>query len=465
MPGPWEKYQQAAEQTEPGPWQKYGSGVPSAPSRVGEDVSEMGSALADYAKKSALPTAGSLALPAALSMGLGPANAPFVALEQGIGSGLGEAANQVLGITEPSLKQIGLATAAPIVAGYATNLLRTVKTLPGTLNTQGPIMAKTQIQGYRGPVPAKDVMDAATQQGLSIPLTKTTQALQDMRNLMFDKTPAGQRAFEKVLKDTGLEELATAPNGVTPSKMQALLFDIGKLQSDAATSESSGISKEYLGRFFKSLNDDLDNAGAALGPARAYWKREQVLNDLEGAINSAVFTPKGQGLQTQFNANKIINELNDTTEGLGKWFSQSFSRSEQAEIKNLFGFLNTLPSLQPSAGQHFGSGRFWQRIERAGAGSGIGGGAGYLMGGPAGAAIGAGAGLLVPEAINTGRLMLQAWKMPGGKTVVKTLLNNSDGAITPRVVESLTSFVMAGAAQNVKPTQSGTLLQPMPNEP
>jgi hypothetical protein len=324
-------------------------------------------------------------------------------------------------------------------------------------------MAKTQMAGYRGAVPAKDVMEQATRQGLTIELNETTNVLQEMRNMMFDQTPAGQKAFEKVLKDTGLEDVATG-GGITPSKMQALLHDIGKLQADASTETGSGISKEYLGKFFKSLNDDLDNSGSALGPAREYWKREQVLNDIEQRINGAVFTPKGQGSQTQFSAQKIINELNDESEGLGKWFSQSFSRSEQAEIKNLFGFLNTIPGLQPGAGQQFGFGRLAEKLMHAGASGGIGYGVGLATFGAPGAAVGAGIGMFAPEAMNIGGMVMQAWRMPGGKQFVKQIFTN-EGAITPKLAGALSAFVASGIASKSRDiVGSGTMLQPFKNE-
>jgi hypothetical protein len=463
MGGPWEKYQQA-EQVD-GPWTQYQTGIPAdSPSRVGLDIEQIGGAAAGVAKQAALPTAGSIALPALGTAILGPLNAPFVPLEMGIGSGIGEAANQALGITEPSLMQIGLAAGLPPVAGYGANVLRGAAKLPGGLKTLAPNMAKEQVAGYRGAESAKDVMEAATREGLTIPLTDTTNVLQEMRNTMFNQTPAGQRAFEKVLKDTGLEDLVTGSGNVTPAKMQALLHDIGKLQAGAATDESSGISKEYLGKFFKSLNDDLDNSGSALGQARDYWKREQVLNDIEERINKAVFTPKGQGAQTDFSPQKIINELNDTSEGIGKWFSQSFSRSEQAEIKSLFQFLNTIPGLQPGAGQNAGSLRFWERVTHAGAGGGIGYGAGLALGGPPGAAIGMGLGMFAPEAMNVGGMILQANRMPGGKQFVRQIFTN-EGAITPKLLGALSAFVASGIASKSRDiVGSGTMLQPFKNE-
>lgn len=469
MPAPWEKYGAEAtpQSEEAGPWLKYRvpapeSGIPQEDTgRSAQDIYDIGSAAGKFAKTSALPTAGSIAVPAAATALMGPANTPFIPLEQGFGSGLGEVANQLLGITEPSLKQIGIATVAPMAIGYGMNALRTLKSLPGALNTAAPQMATNQIRSYRSAIHAKDLFDQATAQGIKIPLNKTTSALQEVENIMMDVTPAGRQAFEKVLNDTGLRDLATAPGGISPSKMQNLLREVGKLESKA--SREGGLEGFYLGKFFGSLKDDLENSGTQLLGARNAFKREAVLDDIEQAISNAMFIKKGQGLQTEFSPNKILNTLNKTDEGLGQFFSQSFSRSEQAEIKNLFGFLNTIPSLQPGAGQQFGSGRFWQRASHAGAGSGIGAGIGYAAGGPMGAAIGAGVGILAPEAANFGKLVLQAWKMPGGKQVVKTLLSNSDSAKLPYIAESLTSFIVGGLAKERAPVISGTMLQPFEN--
>lgn len=452
---------------EEGPWLKYQvpapkSGIPEpGPSSAGEDVSALAKATGRIARTSAAPTVGSVALPAAMTALTGPANLPFIPLEQGLGSGLGEAFNQLTGITEPSLKQIGMSTIVPMATGYGMNALRGAAVLPKELNTRAPQMATKQMQGYRG-TPSKTLFDQATQEGISIPLSATTTALQDIRNSIADATPAAKKAFETVLKQTGLEDLATNPNGVSPAKMQYLLADIGKLQAKAA--KEGGLQSGYLKKFFSSLSDDLEQSGAALGPAREAFKRESVLNEIDDAINGAMFVKKGQGLQPEFSANKILNTLNKSNEGLGKFFSQSFSKAEQKEIKDLFGFLNTLPSLKPGAGQQYGSGQFWNKVANAGAGSGIGAGAGFAMGGPAGAAIGGGLGLMAPEVANMGSTILQAWKMPGGRQLVRSLLTNSEGAAAPHVAATLAAFVTGGTAQpsrEIQPLTNPTQIQPM----
>lgn len=475
MPAPWEKYQQADE----GPWLKYQvppppSGIPDGASQAGQDARDMGASALNFAKKAALPTVGSMALPIAGTALAGPANAPFIPLEQGIGSGLGEAANQLAGITEPSLTQIGIATVAPIVTGYGMNLLRTGTALPATLQTKASEMATSQVRGYRSAVPAKDLFEQAAQQGSLIPLTKTEAALNNIRARLVNATPAGQKAFEKVAADTGIDDLVKATTtmnvsrlgpvqnpGINPVKMQYVLGDVGKLQGEA-----TGMERGYLSEIFGALKDDLEASGSGLATARQAWKRETVLNDLEDAIKSAMFTKKGAGLQTEFSANKIINTLNKTDEGLGKFFVQSFTPKERSEIMSLMGFLNELPSLKPGAGQQYGSGQFWNRLSKAGAGGSIGAGTGFLVGGPAGAAIGGGAGILANEATDITRLVMQAWKMPGGRSVVKQLLTNSDGAALPYVASTLSAFLSSATAKRPSiPTQgSMTTIQPMPND-
>ena len=440
------------------------SGIPEqAPSSVLEDVTGIAKSAGAYAKGAALPTIGSIALPAAATALAGPANLPFIPLEQGIGSGIGEGINQLTGITEPSLKQLGMATVAPIMMGYGLNLLRTGSAVGKTLNTEAPKMATQQMQGYRNAIPSQALFEQATQQGVKIPLSKTMTALQDLRTSIGEATPAGQRAFETVLKQTGLEDLATMPGGVTPSKLQHLLADVGKLQSQA--SKEGGLKAGYLGQFFGALKDDLEQSGSSLAGARQAFKRESVLNEIDDAVSNAMFIKKGQGLQTEFSANKILNTLNKTDEGLGKYFSQSFTPKEQVEIKSLFGFLNSLPSLKPGAGQQFGSGRFFERVTRSGGGGGVGAGIGFALYGAPGAAVGAGVGVLAPEVAEASKLVLQAWKMPGGRQIVKNLLTNSDGALTPYVGSTLTAFVTGlNATQARPPSVSGTMLQPMPND-
>lgn len=428
------------------------SGIPAAgPSSVVEDVTGAAKAAGRFAKTAALPTLGSVALPVAATA-LFPPAAPFTPLLRGVGSGLGEAANQLLGITEPSLGQIGLATGLPIASEVGTNLLRTGKALAPALQTKAPAMAMKQMAGYRSATPSKELFEQATKAGTMIPLKKTEEAVQAMRNTMVHATPARKQAFESVLKKTGLEDVITAPGqGVNPSQMQFLLDDIGALQADAAKQAGSGIEKKYLGNFFASLSDDLEASGSSLQVARQAYKREKVLLDLDDAIQNAFFIKKGQGAQGEFSANKVLNTLNRTNEGIGKFFAQAFTPKEQREVRDLFVFLNTLPSLKPGAGQTFGSGQFFERVSKAALGGSMGGGIGFAMGGPAGAGVGTAVGVAAPAIADFSRLLVQAWRMPGGRQIVRSLLTNSEGAVTPQIMGTLGAFVAGKLATERKP--------------
>lgn len=441
------------------------SGIPApGPSSVADDVMGMARTAGQWAKQGALPAIGSAALPAAATAMFPPA-AGIAPILRGIGSGLGEVGNQALGITEPSWKQIAASTLIPMGMELGANLARTGNALTPALNMQAPQMATSQIAGYKSGVPSKQLFEQATREGVTIPLNETMTVLQDMRNSISNATPAGQKAFETVLKQTGLEDLATTPSGVSPAKMQNVLADIGKLQTQAA--KEGGLKANYLGKFFSSLSNDLEQSGAALGPARQAFKREAVLNELDDAINTAFFIKKGQGSQGEFSANKVLNMLNKTSEGTGKFFAQAMTKGEQQEIKDLFGFLNTLPALKPGAGQNAGSLRFWERMTHAGAGGGIGAGLGFAAtSSPIGAGIGAGIGMLAPEVGSAFNLMWQAHKMPGGNQILKSLLTNSDGALTPQVIGTLSAFVTGKRAHagTVQPEQHGTSLRPMAME-
>ena len=80
-------------------------------------------------------------------------------------------------------------------------------------------------------------------------------------------------------------------------------------------------------------------------------------------------------------------------------------------------------------------------------GGSAGGAAGTVLsqGNPA-AALGAGtvglaAGAAIPPTIESVKLLMQASKMTGGRQLLKTLLTNSDGALTPQVMGVIGAFV------------------------
>ena len=438
------------------------SRLKAAKEEVGEEeessikLADIPAAIGNFAKTSALPTAGSIILPAAATYMTGGAAAPYLPALSGLGSGAGEAMNQMFGITEPSLSQIGMSTAIPTALGYGANAARTAGKFlpssagPGTLNALAPQEAAGRIAGLRGTQAAGPLFEKAAKEGTLVPLTKTQTLIKSVLDNP-DIATAEKKAFSQALKETGVKEfIGQSPQGMNPARMQRVLAATGELQSGA-----EGYTGGHLKRLFGALSDDLDEAAnvagagaATLKAARDTFKRERVLTDLDKEISSAFKINRGQGAQGQFNANKIINTLKDTTEGTGKFFSQAFSKKEQRDLIGFFEFLNEIPGLAPAAGQQYGSGR---AIARALGPIAAGSGAGFAMGGPAGSGIGAVAGAVIPPSVETIKLMRMAWQMKGGKQFIKDTFNNTGGSLTPQVLSSIGAFV------------SGQMAQPMPS--
>lgn len=431
--------------------------------------------LGSIAKPSILPTAGSIALPAAMTAIAGPANVPFIPLEQGLGSGGGEALNQLFGITEPSLKQIGMSTAIPTALGYGANAIRAVGNFlpssagPGALNTLAPQEATARIAGMRGAQAATPLFQKAASQGTLVPVSHTKSL---MNTVLQDAniSTAEKRAFRKVLNDSGLSEfLSQDIRGLNPARIQRVLNATGQLVPDA-----TGYEGAHLKRLFGALSDDLDDAANAVGAgaatlkqARDLFKREKVLTELEKEIASAFKVNRGQGAQGQFSANKIINTLKDTSEGTGKYFSQAFSKAEQKEMIGFFEFLNEIPGLGAPAGVTRGSEMLLKNVGKSVTTGTIGGSIGFALGGPPGAAIGSGIGVAIPPSLETIKLMGMAWQMQGGKEMLKGLMANSDGAMTPRVLATLGAFISGQTSRRTTqepPMMPSTQLRPIPLE-
>ena len=91
----------------------------------------------------------------------------------------------------------------------------------------------------------------------------------------------------------------------------------------------------------------------------------------------------------------------------------------------------------------------------------IGGSAGFALGGPAGAAVGSAIGVAIPPSLETIKLMRMAWQMQGGKEMLKGLMANSDGAVTPKVLATLGAFISGQVA--TRSPQRETSVPTMPS--
>jgi len=447
---------------------------------VGAGLSPVGAAqkVGEFVKPSIFPTAGSIALPAAGTAIFGPANIPFIPLERAVGSGIGTLGNWATGITEPSKTEMALSLGLPLAMEYGANIARTVGNFlpssagPGALNTLAPLEATSKIAGMRGVQNASSLFTQAAQQGGTVPVTKTKALMTSVLSNP-DISSAEKQAFRKVVKESGLSEfLAQDIRGLNPARVQRVLNATGQLVPSA-----QGYEGGHLKKLFGALSDDLDDAASASGAgaatlklARDTYKRESVLNTLDKEIADAFKINRGQGAQGQFNANKIINTLKDSSEGTGKFFSQAFTKGEQKDLIGFFEFLNEIPGLGAPAGVARGSEAFWKSAAKVGGTATIGAGVGSIVPG-VGTAVGAGIGAAIPPSLETIKLMRMAWHMQGGKEMVKGLLANSDGTVTPRVLATLGAFI-SGQAATRAPSQTPTgiverpttAIRPMPLE-
>ena len=530
----------------------------------------MAEAVGNFAKPSILPTAGSIALPAALTALAGPANAPFIPLEQGVGSGMGEAANQMFGITEPSLTNIGVSAALPTALGYGANALRALKTVvplsagAETLNALAPKEAAAKVAGYRTGKDVTQLFKQATAGGEKIGMENTLAAI-DGELSRLNSTEVSKRANAQVIKfletarkdivasnqlygmnvktvptrsmqpgpntgmsvkevrgpsvptgltvnesrdaegkliglTTGVKTRGTeggplegmtvkttstgqdvagplegfkmsvsetrgpntiSPNPqITPSGWQTVAHSLGELVGDAKRNAKPG-EKAYS-TVFAAMQNDLDEAGGSvLKYARNTFKREQVINEIDDAIAGAFKINRGQGEAGQFNANKIINTLQDEGDTLGKFFKQAFTGAERKDLVDFFKFLNTIPTLKPGAGQQYGSGRAIRDVLAPATAAG---GAGFASSGgdPLITGLATAAGALAPQAAESVTMLRQVWSLPGGRQMLKGLLANSDGALTPQVMGALGAF-LSGQSSGANVSPAGTV-RPFPME-
>ena len=248
---------------------------------------------------------------------------------------------------------------------------------------------------------------------------------------------------------------------MNPARLQRVMNATGELIPSA-----EGYGGGHLKRLFGALSQDLDdaassvNAAATLKEARQLFKREHVLKDIGDELSKAFTLNRGQEVR-QFNANKIVRTLEDSSGTIGKFFKQAFSPAEQKDLVGFFEFLNTIPVLKPGAGAQYGAGKL---LARTAASMGMGGGTGFAMSGgnPAMAAAGTAVGAAIPAADDMVRTGIQVWKMPGGKSLLRNVLNNSDGVLTPQVLSAITAFATAQAAKPAPEVSQAGTLRPLP---
>jgi len=406
--------------------------------------------LGKYVIPAIAPTLGSMAGTAGGTMIGGPVGG---VVGSGLGSGAGEAVNQMLGITDPSMTNIGISTALPMAVGFGANALRAGKAMFGakgaqTLNSLAPEEAAAAIAKLQPEIPSKFLFESATEGGASIPMKRTLSSIQNMMDDLGGASKGVQQANRTALNYLkGLQEKLTAmPNGLSPKDLQRELAGAGSVMQSAKAKGGAGLGA--IKNVFKSMSDDLDevanmadqvgtNPAMLLKEARQVFKKEAAINELDDAISGAVKQLRGQGADGQFNANLVMNAMKKND-----FIQQAFSPQEIKEMESLFAKLNRIPALRPGAGQQAGSRSVLQGPV---AGSGIGAGISTLLGqGPSlGAAVGAAAGVVLPPLAEATKNVAVAMSMKAGRQLLGKLLSNSDGALTPQALSIISAYAQA----------------------
>lgn len=399
--------------------------------------------MARAAGKGALPLTG-----AAIGEGLG---GPLGAIGGGV---LGEGANQLLGITEPSLPQlahegVGMTAMKGLGAvGRGLKKFGTEARGAETLNRLAVPEIEKLLQTYQPPVPSKLLFERLAQSKANIPAPETRKAAKEEIGNINKSLPGFKESYGGLSKQMEGISQATKKTGFLPiDQYQRLLHDVGT--HIEAANRAGGVEKHGYGGVYKALMQDLENAPSVMKSgdaktlidARQSFKREKVIDEISRLAEP--FLKAGTSVE-QFRANKLINRLNKPDDHLANMFRSSFSPEEQTVILNRLKTLNKIPAVPPGAGQSFGSGRFWTQTMPAIAG---GGGVGYAAGGGLGAGIGMAVGAALPPAARMSRDLSIAWNTDTGRALIKGLLQQSDGKLTPQFWSAIEAFAANQGAE------------------
>lgn len=412
-----------------------------------------------FIKPAVLPTAGGIA-GAAFGTGVGTPlgmAVPGGILGSSLGSALGEAGNQALGITEPSLKEVGLAGAIPLATGTAVALGRSALPFMSagkaaqTLNALAPEEAAAKIGSLKPAIPSSALFKQAAAANVSIPMNRTVHAIDSMLDDLTNVSTGVQRANSQVIGYLrGLKnKLTTSVGGLSPLSLQRELEGAGNVIK--SVNVRGGTGSGAIKKVFENMVNDLDDAAKFANPAqpgarallaaRDTFKRESVLKEIGEAITEATKTLRGQGDFIQFNPAAVLRDI-----GKNRFYKEALSATERTEVESLLKLLNKIPALRPGAGQQFGSGRVQEMIRSSAMGSGL----GFLHSGGEGAAIGAAVGAAIQPVAEFGLNVTTAMQMQTGRALLKELLTQSKGVATPQVTSILAAYANAVRAGQVQ---------------
>ena len=395
-------------------------------------VTRITRAARQFAGQAALPVAGGV---------VGGIVSPFMGVPSPVGSavggGLGEVANQVLGITPEDTEQIVLAMATsgagrgvgslrqfPRV-GPRVDLSRGAQRIPGSAGAFTE-MATEQLrnvptgiefgtQAILGDETIDSLFDLALSQrgGSAIQVTNLRQAIRQGLTTEQRARDFGLQfgSINRILRQTG--EQARQGGGALALRDMELLRKrigarIGRLSVD-------GEQRNALRSLYRGIMQDLEAASgrqpeaAALLTAVRVARREFAARDFADFLEQRVFgPPRADGLRPVA-IGRLKREFDIMLEGRPsrsfELFEDSLTRPEIEEIQGIINlWSDTLRPLPPPPGTQFGSGP-----------TAAAGGLGFLLGGGTGAA-----GAVVAKNLLTRGLM-----SPTGRRALRNLLERS----------------------------------------
>ena len=404
------------------------------------------------AREAALPTAGGLAgaaIGGALTLPFGASGA--IPGEM-IGSGLGEGANQLLGITPYSRTQIGLAMAAPPATRGVLNLggralQAGLRRLPGaapTLHEMGRETMETL------PGVAKPGVYAAAEEGLWRPAVDPETLWAPLRRLNPKLLMSG---FSKEV-NAALKEAKTALEGARPdeaiiNRLTALKAQLKRLGDDVPF-HTMDASRKLIGKWTRSKDDAVRDLGnrlygpimddiernATLGgtpqkvrdlllPAIKATRDQKTAEGLARIVRDSYATESGQ-LTARIRPGAVVDKIRkDPT------LMKRLTPAQQTEIRDILESIKGLPAGQPPAGVQHGAGPTMRRLAFGGTvGGAVGGGYGAMVGG---------------AALDVGtRILGEALQSDLGRSLLRKALEANRGELSTRT--------LIGIAQSLRAT-------------
>lgn len=298
-------------------------------------------------KPAVLPTLGQVGGTLA-GMTTGPLAPAAVPVLESAGGMLGEVANQALGITPPSMTQIGIQGVLPPAARGAS---LAAKVLPSStrgatlLNEIAPVEAKAQLAkiGAREPQTAEALFKQAEAQGSKIPTLKTQATIDtEVKNRLVGGSASDQYKKTRDFLSTLRSSLKRRQGALTPTQYQRELRDLGTMIESAG----SDVERGALSAVKRSMEDALGAApeGSTLAQARKVSLKENVLKDIDSFTFKAEKTRQGKGDLSQFNAAEVLRKI-EKDESFSRRFKKAFTPAEQREITKIYKKLNEFPPL------------------------------------------------------------------------------------------------------------------------